>query len=210
MIRTRARTRPLPRAFLDWQIALRLHTMRERNGEPHAGVAPLVAVKRPGTNAGVAVHSIICGLLPRPDLLEKRTREFRALYESGISDGARAVYDRGIAYLKDYYRSSEDFDPASITTLLRRDAPVVQALRAHPSAALVFYVFDLADQSEIGRFRCLQLDVEADVLERGPVFDNVWWHNTLFHGKTDGSAVVHFRHVGSFDTRFGAFQALAP
>jgi hypothetical protein len=200
----------MPRAFLDWQVAVRLHTMRERNGEPHAGVAPLVAVKRGGMKSGVAVHSIICGLLPRPDLLEKKTLEFREIYESGISDGARAVYDRGITYLGAYYRSGEDFDPESITTLLRGDAPVVQALRAQPSCALVFYVFDLGDKSEVGRFRCLQLDVEAEVLERGPIFDNVWWHNTLFHGKTDGTVVVHFRHVGSWDTRFGALQALAP
>jgi hypothetical protein len=211
VIRSRAaRTRPLPRAFLDWQVALRLHTMRERHGEPHVGVAPLVAVKRAGMNAGVAVHSVICGLLPRPELLEKKTLELRELYETGIAEGARAVYDRGIAYLHRYYESSEAFDAESITTLLHRDTPVVQALRAQPSCALVFYVFDLADKSELGRFRCLQIDAEAEVLERGPVFDNVWWHNTLFHGKADESVVVHFRHVATWDTRFGALQALVP
>jgi len=84
----------------------------------------------------------------------------------------------------------------------------VDALRASPDCALVFYVFDLQDRSEIGRLRCLQIDARAEVLDRGPVYDNVWWHNTLFHGPADESVVIHFRCRESHDTRFGALEAI--
>lgn len=83
---------------------------------------------------------------------------------------------------------------------------LLDALRADPRCALVFFVFDLADRSEVGRLRCLQLDMHAELLQSGPVFDNVWWHNALFHGTADDQVVVHFRHEASFDTRFGAFE----
>jgi hypothetical protein len=204
--RSNARSKPFPREFLEWQVVLRHHTMVERNGAPHAGVAPLVTVRRPGPGPGFVSSSVICGLLPHPTQLERKTREFRELYESGIADGARAVYDRGIQYLLDYYRGADDFDPESITTLLPRKAALVDALRAEPRCALVFYVFDLADRSEAGRFRCLQLDAHAEVLENGPVYDNVWWHNALFHGAADDTVVIHFRHEATFDTRFGALE----
>jgi hypothetical protein len=151
---------------------------------------------------------VICGLLARPELLAEKTKEFRALYEGGIAEGSRAVYDRGIAYLKNYYTSAADFDAGSITTLLHKKLPLVDALRAEPRCALVFYVFDLTDRSEEGRFRCLHLDCSAEVLERGAVYDNVWWHNTIFHGPADEHVVVHFRHRASWDTRFGAFDPL--
>jgi hypothetical protein len=202
-------SRPLPPDFLAWQVALRRRTMFEDNGAPHAGVAPLVLVRQPGLALGVSAHSVICGLLVRPELLEARTREFRELYEGGIAEGSRAVYDRGIAYLKDYYTDAGAFDRHSITTLLPKKLPLVDALRAESRCALVFYVFALADRSEEGRFRCLQLDCSAEVLEQGPVYDNVWWHNTLFHGPADEHVVVQFRHRASWDTRFGAFDALA-
>jgi hypothetical protein len=203
------RGRPLPHAFLEWQVALRRRTMFEDNGAPHAGVAPLVVACQPGLALGVSVHSVICGLLPRQDLLAEKTREFRALYEDGISEGSRVVYDRGIAYLKDYYKGgAADFDPCSVTTLLHEKLPLVDALRAEPRCALVFYVFDLTDRSEEGRLRCLHLDCTSELLEEGPVYDNVWWHNTIFHGPADENVVVHFRHRGSWDTRFGAFDAL--
>jgi hypothetical protein len=186
--------------------------MFEHNGAPHAGVAPLVVVRQPGLALGVSVHSVICGLLPRRDLLAAKTREFRALYEDpdhGIAAGARAVYDRGIAYLKDYYASAADFDPTSVTTLLPGKLPLVDALRGDSRCALVFYVFALTDRSEEGRFRCLHLDCESEVLERGEVYDNVWWHNTLFHGPADEHVVVRFRHRATFDTRFGAFETVS-
>jgi hypothetical protein len=198
--------RPLPADFLEWQVALRRWTMLETHGAPHAGVAPLVIARQPGLALGVSAHSIICGLLPRAERLESKTREFRDLYEEGVGDGARAVYDRGVAYLKDYYRDAADFDPAAVTTLLHRKLPVVDALRAESSCALVFYVFALAERSEVGRFRCLHVDATAEVLESGPVHDNVWWHNTLFHGPADEHVVVHFRHRGTWDTRFGALD----
>jgi hypothetical protein len=201
-------SRPLPEGFLDWQVKLRLHTMVERHGAPHAGVAPLVTTRRPGAALGVAAHSIICGLLAAPAKLAERTKEFRSLYEGSIAAGARAVYDRGIAYMKEYYRAADGFDPASITTLLAKDAPLVEALRAEPECALVFYVFDLTDRSEIGRFRCLQLDCTAEVLEDGPVYENVWWHNALFHGLVDDHVVIHFRHQRSWETCFGALESL--
>lgn len=200
-----AKPKPMPRELLEWQVALRRHTMEVRHGAPHAGAAPLVTVRRPD-GAGFASSSVICGLLPHPRLLEAKTREFRALYESGIAEGARAVYDRGIQYLQGYYRSADDFDPESITTMLPRKAALVEALRAEPRCALVFYVFDLTDRSEVGRLRCLQLDGSAEVLTSGPVYDNVWWHNALFHGSADEQVVVHFRHEATFDTRFGAIE----
>ena len=115
--------------------------------------------------------------------LDAKTREFRALYEDNAENGARGVYDAGITYLSNYYHSAADFDPTTITSLLRNDSMVVRALRASPVCALVFYVFDLDDRSEEGRFRCLQLDCRAELYEDGPLFDNVWWHNSVFHGK---------------------------
>jgi len=207
--RSNARSKPMPRELLEWQVALRRYTMEARNGTPQAGVAPLVTVRRPGPGPGFVSSSVICGLLPHPAQLDARTRAFRALYESGIAEGARVVYDRGIEYLLDYYRSADDFDPESITTLLPKKAALVDALRAEPRCALVFYVFDLAERSEIGRLRCLHLDASAEVLERGPVYDNVWWHNALFHGAADDHVVIHFRHEGTFDTRFGALEPVA-
>ena len=205
----RSDSRPLPPEFLAWQVALRRRTMFEANGAPHAGVAPLVVVRQPGLALGVSVHSVICGLLPRPDMLAAKTKEFRGLYEDGIAEGSRVVYDRGIAYLKDYYTGPDAFDTASVTTLLHKKLPLVDALRAESRCALVFYVFDLVDRSEEGRFRCLHLDCTAEVLEKGDVYDNVWWHNTIFHGPADEHVVVHFRHRASWDTRFGAFDSVS-
>ena len=97
---------------------------------------------------------------------------------------------------------------ASITTLLARDALVVTALRVDPRCALLFYVFDLDDRSEEGRFRCLQVNCRAEVYEDGALFDNVWWHNAVFHGKLDDQAMIRFRHQSTFDTRFGALEPL--
>jgi hypothetical protein len=201
--------RPMPRHVLDWQVALRRHTMEKRFGAPHAGVAPLLSVRRPGGSLGVTTHSIICGLLPAPEQLEEKTEELRRLYEESVERGARAVYDRGIEYLLGYYRDGADFDATSVTTLLPEDCAATLALRAHPSCSLVFYVFDLEDKSEVGRFRCLQLDCVAEVHRGGPVFDNVWWHNALFHGKTDHQVVIRFRHLRTLDTRFGGIEDVA-
>ena len=209
--RTRSSTvasSPLPPGFLDWQVELRAHTARERNGAPHAGVAPLVMVRRQGLPVGASAHSIICGILPHPSRLEAKTQEFRELYEGAVELGSREVYDRGLAYLRGYYGAPEEFDPASISTLMGEDAPLVKALRAEPDCALVFYVFELQDRSEVGRFRCLQLNCRAEILTSGAVFDNVWWHNTLFHGKAAGSVVIHFHHQSSYNTQFGAFERL--
>lgn len=200
--------RPLPREFLDWQVAVRRHTMMARNGAPHVGVAPLVTARRPGLAPGFVSHAIICGLLPHPDQLEEKTKDFRALYETHSADGARILYDHGIDYLKGYYHRSEDFDASSITTLLPQDLPLVDALRLDGSCALVFYVFDLEDRSEVGRLRCLQLHCQAEVLDSGPVYDNVWMHNTLFHGPADDHVVIHFHHQATHDTRFGALEAI--
>lgn len=199
-------TTPMPQDLLEWQVKLRRYTMEEQNGAPHVGVAPLLSVKQPGSLLGTVSHSIICGLLPAPDRLDDKTKEFRTLYESRIGDGARSVYDDGIAYLKGYYEDVDGFDDRSITTLLPDDLPVVDALRADPRCALVFYVFDLTERSEIGRLRCIQMEAVASVHADGPVYDNVWWHNTLFHGPADGSVVVHMQHVRSWDTRFGRLE----
>ena len=200
---------PLPPEFLEWQVALRLWTMEQQHGAPHVGVAPLVVVGAPGVGPGASVHSIICGLLPRADALAEKTKEFRELYEGGVGEGARAVYDRGIEYLKRYYAVADGFDRASVTTLLADDSPVVRALRAEPRCALVFYIFDLRERGELGKLRCLQLCCRAEVLADGPVFENVWWHNTLFHGKAEDHVVVHFRHEETWDTRFGRFDRVA-
>jgi hypothetical protein len=207
--RSDSQVKPLPAEFLAWQVALRRDTMEKRHGSPHAGVAPIVLARRPGTTLEVASHSIICGLLPRADRLAGKTEEWRKLYESGIGEGARAVYDRGIEQMRSGYASPEDFDPVSITTLLPAKLPLADALRGDPRCALVFYVFDLVDRSEIGKLRCLHLDAVAEVLTGGPVFDNVYWHNALFHGPVDDHVVVHFRHLATWDTRFGALDPVA-
>jgi len=199
---------PLPAEFLDWQVALRARTMEADNGTPHVGVAPIVSVVAPGS-PGWTSHSIICGLLPAAEQLERKTADFRALYEGAASLGAREVYDRGIEYLKDYYRRSEDFDPATITTLLPQDSPVVRALGASPSCSLLFFVFQLGQAPALDRNRCTQLDCVAELHREGPVYDNVWWHNTLFHGPADDHVVVRFRHQRSFDTGFGQLEALS-
>jgi hypothetical protein len=206
-IRSSVTSAPLPAEFLDWQVKLRRWTMEHRNGSPHAGVAPVLAVRQPGVGPGVALHSLIVGLLPRADRLAAKTAEFRALYESG-EGRARVIYDRGIEYLRSYYASADDFDPHVVTSLLPRDTPAVRALRADARCALLFYVFDLDDRSEEGRFRCLQVNCHAEVHEDGPLFENVWWHNTLFHGKLDEQAMLCFRHVSTYDTRFGMLEPL--
>lgn len=199
---------PLPKEFLNWQVALRRFTMTDRNGAPHIGVVPTVTVKRPGAHLGVVQHSIVCGLLPHPRLLEAKTREFRELYERNIEDGARAVYDAGIGYLLDYYDSSDDFDPGTITSLVPEDCALVDALRAEPKCTLSFNVFATEDPKTIGAPRCQQLDCEVEILSEGPVYENVWWHNTLFHGMADEHVVLRFKHQRSWDTRFGGIQAL--
>lgn len=197
-----------PKDFLGWQVALRHHTMVDRNGAPHIGVVPIVTVKRPGTLLGVISHSIVCGLLPNARLLEAKTREFRELYESNVAQGARAIYDQGIDYLLGYYDSTDAFDPGSITSLLPNDCPLVDALRAESRCSLVFNVFEASDPHNLGAPRCTQIDAVAEVLDSGPVYDNVWWHNTLFHGMSDAHVVIHFKHQRSWDTRFGQLQAL--
>jgi len=202
-------TIPLPAEFLDWQVKLRAHTAKARAGSPHIGVAPVVLVRRPGVEGGATGHSIVCGLLPRADRLEQKTREFRELYESGAAEGARRIYDRGLAYLQDYYVSTDDFDPVSITTLLPEDAPVVKALHADPRCALVFHVFEPGGEAPGPPVRCQMLDCSAEVLDSGPVYDNVWWHNALFHGFADGCVVIHFRHRRTLDTRWGGLQEVA-
>lgn len=197
---------PLPEEFLAWQVELRKRTMEENRGAPRPGVAPLVTVRRPGSLLEVSTHSIICGILPRPEDLEQKTREFRELYEGLAAEGAKAIYDAGIEYLRGYYRDPRSFDTDSITTLLSEDSELVRALSAESRCQLVFYVFDLVDRTPAGRFRCLQLDCEAELHREGPVFDNVWWHNTLFHGKQDRSVVVRFRHRATHDTAFGKWE----
>lgn len=199
---------PMPTEFLEWQVKLRHWTMLNRHGAPHVGVAPVVSVQQPGVGPGMTMHSIICGLLPHPDQVDAKTREFRELYESHADEGARGIYDAGIAYLKRYYQSAADFDAYTITSLLHKDAAVVQALRANPSCALLFYVFDLDNRTEEGRFRCLQLNCHAEVHDGGPLFDNVWWHNAVFHGKLDDQVMLRFLHRSTYDTRFGGLEAV--
>jgi hypothetical protein len=199
---------PLPTEFLEWQVKLRKWTAVERHGAPHAGVAPVLCVQQPGVGPGVSMHAIICGLLPEAGDLAARTRQFRELYERHAPEGARAIYDAGIEYLKGYYQSADDFDPRSVTALLAEDSPAVRALRASPACALLFYVFDLDDKSEEGRFRCLQVSGVAELHESGAIYDNVWWHYALFHGKVDGHVVVRFVHQSAYDTGFGALEAV--
>src|SRR5690606_21136425 len=181
---------PFSDEFLAWQVELRRWTMTERRGAPHAGVAPLVTVTHPGFPLGVTSHSIICGILPSPETLEAKTAEFRELYEANAAAGSRAIYDRGIEYLLDYYSKPDGFDRSSITTLLAADSEIVRALRVEDRCQLVFYVFDLHDRTNVGRLRCLTLHCRAELHESGPVWENVWWHNTLFHGKVDGAVAV--------------------
>ncbi len=199
---------PLPAEFLTWQVELRRNTMEHDGGRPHVGVAPLLSVRRSRRALSVSTHSIICGILPRPDLLETKTGDFERLYQQHSPAGAKVVYDRGLEYLKQYYTNADAFDRSSLTTLLAGDADLVAALRAEPACQLTFYVFNLVERSGVSRLRCLSLDCEAELLQRGPVYDNVWWHNTLFHGPMDEAVVVHFHHRASWDTVFGRHDAL--
>lgn len=208
MARAGISARALPAEFLEWQVKLRAWTVQERKGVPHVGVAPLVLVKQPGVEPGASAHSIVCGLLPRPDLLETKTKEFRALYESASPEGSQVLYDRGLAYLRRYYATTEDFDPGSVTTLLSEDSALVKSLRAAPDCALVFHVFEIGTDAPGGAMRTQQICCRAEVLKDGPVYENVWWHNALFHGFADGSVVVHFHHQRSLDTRFGQLEPL--
>lgn len=208
MARGRIEARPLPGEFLEWQVHLRAHTAQERKGVPHAGVAPLVLVRQPGIEPGASAHSVVCGLLPRPDLLETKTKEFRSLYETASPEGSQVLYDRGLAYLRRYYADPQDFDRSSLTTLLAEDTPLVKALRASPDCSLVFHVFEIGSQAPGAAMRTQQLCCRAEVLKDGPVYDNVWWHNALFHGFADGVVVVHFHHQRSLDTRFGQLEPL--
>jgi hypothetical protein len=201
-------TNAMPREILDWQVRLRRHTMKQRGGAPHVGVAPLLVVRHPRIGPGVSVHGIICGLLPRADVLDAKTREFRTIYEDERTKGVRAIYDRGIAYLGEYYRHADDFDAASITTLLPSDAAAVAALRLDPRCALVFYVFELEATSEEARHRCVQMSCRAEIHTAGPIYDNVWWHNTLFHGMVDDHVAVRFVHERSDATAWGTFTPI--
>jgi hypothetical protein len=200
---------PLPDEFIDWQIGLRRWTMTDRDGTPHIGVAPVLLVRRPGVGPGVTGHSIVCGLLPAEDVLERKTAEFQEIYESERAAGARAIYDRGIVYLRDYYNDAAAFDQTSVTTLLPRDAPAVVALRVDWRCALVFHVFDANGPDGSEPFRCLQLNCRAELHESGPVYDNVWWHNALFHGAVEDHVVVRFRHHSAYDTLFGGLTPMA-
>jgi hypothetical protein len=200
---------PMPAELLEWQVRLRHHTAHERGGSPHVGVAPLLTVRRPGTALGVVTHSIICGILPAPEHLAAKTAEFRDTYERNIPRGARAAYDAGIELLKTYYTDAAMFDPSSLSTLVAEDSAVVHSLRAEPRCSLLFYVFNLERQSDLDRFRCLHIDAHAEVLRDGPVYENVWWHNTLFHGKAENSVVIRFRHQRTVDTAFGGVHLLA-
>jgi hypothetical protein len=206
---TAIQSKPLPEEFLAWQVELRAATMAADGGRPRAGVAPLLTVTRPSAALGVSTHSIICGILPRRDDLARKTAEFRALYEAHAAAGARAIYDSGIEYLRGYYLESGGFDPSSITTLLPGDSELLRALAAEPLCQLVFYVFDLQERSTVGRYRCLSVEAIAEAHHSGEVYENVWWHNTLFHGKMEGAVVVQFHHQATYDTSWGQHDRLA-
>ena len=96
------RAAPMPEEFLEWPVELRAHTMRERRGVPHAGVAPLLTVDALGIGSGCSAHSIIAGVLPRADRLEAATAEFHEPYERHSPLGARALYDAGLRYFEAY------------------------------------------------------------------------------------------------------------
>jgi len=204
--------KPLPSEFLDWQVELRRWTVSERRGMPHPGVMPLVLVPNGDHEAGVAAHSIVCGLLPRADLLEAKTKEFRTLYEEASPLGKDELFERGLAYLAGYYAGSDVFDPASLTTLIPADSTLARALADDPTCALLFHVFEMGDgtrdKAPGGDVRCQQLACRAELLRDGPVHDNVWWHNALFHGSAEGHVVVRFRHARSYDTAFGRLEVI--
>jgi hypothetical protein len=199
---------PLPQEFLDWQIALRRHTMIERGGTPHSGVVPSLLVRRPGSWTGTVGHSIVIGLLPAEAHLERKTGEFRALYEAHAPSGARRLYDAGLEYLRGYYTQADDFDSARITTLLAADSPLTRALEAEPRCAMLFNVFEPSASDSLSAPRSQQLDMVSRIHSEGAIYENVWWHNALFHGKADNHVVITFHHQRSWDTAFGELAAL--
>jgi len=191
---------PLAGDFLSWQVELRAHTMHERGGMPHVGVAPVLTVRSEDAPLGVKSHLIICGLLPAEDQLQKKTDDFRRLYEA--DEDGESAYKRGIEYLKGYYTTTDDFDPTSITTMMAGDDAMIRDLERDPTCTLLFHLFDLTDRSTVGRPRTLELTCEAELHRDGPVHDNVWWHNTLFHGPFEGAVVIRFRHRSTRDIGF--------
>ena len=110
--------------------------------------------------------------------------------------------------MPDAQEKMADFDPQTITTLLAAGSPLVRALEAAPRCSLLFNVFDPADSTKLGSPRSQQFDMVSHVYTEGPVYENVWWHNALFHGKADNHVVVAFRHERSWDTAFGQVDSL--
>ena len=88
---------------------------------------------------------------------------------------------------------------------------LVSGFLAADSGRVLFLGQDIAGKpphriARLGVARTLQI---KSVFAGLPVYDNVWWHNTLFHGPADEHVVVHFRHRATWDTRFGAFDEVA-
>ena len=52
------------------------------------------------------------------------------------------------------------------------------------------------------------MSCRAELHASGPVYDNVWWHNTLFHGMVEDHVVVRFRHERTDATGWGAFKPM--
>lgn len=205
-----SRFSPLPAGFLSWQVELCAWTVRERMGVPHAGVAPLVLVDRRDTEPRVSAHSVVCNLLQNERHLEPTTLAFREIYERHINDGSRAVLDAGLVYLEHYYGAPDRFDQDSLTTLVPARSVLATGLRAAPECALVFHVFDLDSRAPGVPVRCQQLFCTSELHVDGPVYENAWRHNALFHGLVDDHVVVRFRHRHSFEGHFGRWERFEP
>ena len=195
-------------SFLEWQVGLLRWSMVEHHGAPHIGAVPLLLVNRLGMGLAVSGHSIAIGLVPRAPRLIASTDRLRELYRARRDGDSSDARRNEILYLREYYQDTADFQPRLITTLLAADVAAVELLAESPPCSLVFRVFELKDRIEDGQMRCMQIECEAQIVRSGPLFEHVYWHHALFHGTADDHVAIAFRHVASYQTALGAFEAM--
>ena len=183
---------PLPKEFLDWQVApASLHTMtRAQRRAAHRGGAD--RRDRAASVAWASVwssHSVVCGLLPHPRLLDGKTHEFeralRGRTSTTVPEGRLRRRHRVPARL--LRLGTDDFDPGHHHHACSPKNCAIWSTRCAPtrscSARLQRIQRGLDPDSTLAA--CAARRSTATVrrsTRTAPVYDNVWWHNTLFHG----------------------------